>query len=119
MKIGNQIKKMRKELKVSQREIGELLGVTQQVISTYERSGSLSASQLEKIAEHYKIGIGFFFTDKSLAEYTENTLNANSLGGPIIPAGWDELLDRVSQMNHKDIKFIETVLRALINEFTK
>ncbi|TCK58204.1 helix-turn-helix domain-containing protein [Seleniivibrio woodruffii] len=118
MNIGDRIKELRKELKINQKELGNLLNVTQQVISHYECSGSIDASKLSTISKRYNIDIRYFYEERPLSDFKTAVLRPNSTQGPDIPAGWHELLDDVSSLEQDKIRFIETVVRALLKEFS-
>lgn len=61
MKLGERIKERRKELMMTQKELGDLIQVTQKQISKYERNDSIpSLEQIEKIAEALKVPISYF-----------------------------------------------------------
>jgi len=118
MAVGNRLKELRKELKISQKELGTLLNVAQQVISYYENSGNIDASKLAIISKNYNIDIRFFFEDKPLSSYKGVFMETNSACGSIVPVGWDDIMDDLSELNHEKIHLIETVVRALIKEFS-
>jgi len=118
MCVGSRLKELRKELKISQKELGNLLNVAQQVISYYEKSGNIDASKLASISKHYSVDIRYFFEDKPLSTYRGTFLETNSVNGTIIPVGWDTILDEISELEHDKVKIIETVVKALIKEFT-
>lgn len=61
MKLGERIKERRKELFLTQKELGDLIQVTQKQISKYERNDSIpSLEQIEKLADALKVPIGYF-----------------------------------------------------------
>lgn len=61
MKLGERIKERRKELFLTQKELGDLIQVTQKQISKYERNDSIpSLEQIEKLANALKVPIGYF-----------------------------------------------------------
>lgn len=69
MKLGERIKERRKELGMSQKELGEKLEITQKQISKYERDESIpTIRQIEKIAEALKVPIGYFIYKTEAAE---------------------------------------------------
>ncbi len=54
MSFGKNLERLRKEFKVSQAEIGRVLGVTQQMISNYEKDcNEPNFAGLVKIAEYF------------------------------------------------------------------
>jgi transcriptional regulator with XRE-family HTH domain len=118
MNIGEKLKELRKELKINQKELGNLLSVTQQVVSHYECTGSIDAGKLAIIANRYNVDIRYFFSDQPLSFYKTASLHAQSAQGPDIPAGWHDLLDDISELDYDKIRFIETVIKALLKEFS-
>jgi transcriptional regulator with XRE-family HTH domain len=116
MTVGNRLKELRKELKISQKELGTLLNVAQQVVSYYEKSGNIDASKLAIISRNYNVDIRFFYEDKPLNSYRGVTLGVNSTMGSIIPVGWDDILEDIAQLEHDKIRIIEAAVRALIKE---
>jgi len=119
MSVGNRLKELRKELKISQKELGILLNVAQQVISYYEKSGNIDASKLAIISKTYNVDIRFFFENRPIKEYRGHMLDTQSVDAPVIPVGWDDLLDELSELDFEKTKIIENVVRALITEFSK
>ena len=59
--IGEQIKKFRIENKITQEQLGELVGVTTQGVSRWERGGTPDAELLPKIAEVLGVSIDSLF----------------------------------------------------------
>ena len=119
MTAGQRLKELRKELKISQKELGTLLNVAQQVISYYENSGNIDASKLSIISKQYHIDIRYFFEEKPLSSYKGIVLNTNSADAPIIPVGWDDILDDLSELDYDKVQLIETVVKTLIKELSK
>lgn len=116
MSAGHRLRDLRKELKLSQKDIGNLLNVAQQVVSHYEKTGNIDASKLMIISDKYGIDIRYFFEEKPLDYYKSSQLELNSSSGVIIPAGWNELIEEVTEMEYGKIRIIESVLRTLIKE---
>jgi len=118
MCVGSRLKELRKELKISQKELGNLLNVAQQVVSYYENSGNIDASKLALISKHYGVDVRYFFENKPLLEYRGSCVSKSSIEGPVIPLGWEDLLIDVSVMEYDKIRIIESVLKALVKEFS-
>jgi len=118
MSVGSRLKELRKELKISQKELGALLSVAQQVISYYENSGNIDASKLALISQKYNIDIRYFFDNKPLSGYRGTSLGVNSAQGYVIPVGWDNLLDEISELEYDKVKLIESVIKVLIKELS-
>lgn len=60
--IGSKIKRRRRELKISQEKLGEIVGVTYQQIQKYENGlNRVSAEMLQKIASALDTDVGYFY----------------------------------------------------------
>lgn len=58
MSFGTNLEKLRKERKISQSKLGNALGITQQMISSYEKDiSSPNIETLIKIADYFEISI--------------------------------------------------------------
>ncbi len=58
MSFGSNLEKLRKESKISQAKLGGALGITQQMISSYEKDiSSPNIETLVQIADFFKISI--------------------------------------------------------------
>ena len=81
MTIGEQIKKIRQEKGLSQKKLGEILGVSQQMIGQYENPYSnLKLDTIKKIADALKIDYTELVQSKLLdvADYSDS-LNSREL----------------------------------------
>lgn len=59
MTVTEALKRFRKEKKITQKEIAEHLGITQQTYQYYESKGGLSAESIKKIADKYKVSTDY------------------------------------------------------------
>lgn len=60
--IGSRIKRRRRELKISQEKLGEIVGVTYQQIQKYENGlNRVSAEMLQKIASALDADVSYFY----------------------------------------------------------
>ncbi|MCR5792698.1 MAG: helix-turn-helix domain-containing protein [Lachnospiraceae bacterium] len=58
MSFGSNLERIRKDRKMSQAELGKVLGLTQQMISSYENdSSSPNVEILTKIADYFHVSI--------------------------------------------------------------
>ena len=63
---GNNIAIFRKEKKISQRELADLLNVTDKSVSKWERAGSLpDVATLKRIADVYGVTVDYLVTPHS------------------------------------------------------
>lgn len=73
MNIGERIKQRRTNLRMTQKELGKLLNVTQQMIGQWESSGNnIKLSTLGKIADALDCHVLDLLDDYSAIEYYEN-----------------------------------------------
>ncbi|WP_245410062.1 helix-turn-helix domain-containing protein [Bartonella tribocorum] len=68
--IGRKIRVRREMLKISQKELGDRLGVTFQQVQKYEKGlNRVGAGRLQEIADILDISIFFFYADISTKEH--------------------------------------------------
>ena len=73
MSFGSNLERIRKDKKISQAKLGEVLGLTQQMVSSYEKDlSSPNVEVLTKIADHFNVSID------SLIDHVVQTPDANS-----------------------------------------
>lgn len=78
MKLGERIKERRKELLMTQKELGDKLEITQKQISKYERNESVPPlEQIEKLAEALKVPIGYFIYKSETTEIHSGKVTDN------------------------------------------
>ncbi len=80
--IGLLIKKRRKELKISQEKLGEMIGVSYQQVQKYESGrDKIRAERLQDIASALNTDIAYFFEKHGAFEVREETPVYNDLQG--------------------------------------
>jgi transcriptional regulator with XRE-family HTH domain len=66
--VGRQLKARRKMLSISQKQIGEALGVSFQQVQKYEKGANrIGAGQLQVIAKLLNVGVPYFYADEANA----------------------------------------------------
>ena len=66
------LKTLRKEIKMSQSDIGEFLGIMQTVYSRYERgAGTIPIEHLLKLADLYNVSTDYMLGRTNLRKYDE------------------------------------------------
>ena len=66
------LKSLRKEIKMSQSDIGEFLGIMQTVYSRYERgAGTIPIEHLLKLADLYNVSTDYILGRTNLRNYDE------------------------------------------------
>lgn len=85
MKIGENILKLRKEKRLSQEELGEMVGVTRQTISNWELNETIpDTNQLIALSKALNISIDDLVNNDIKNVLIEKTSNTEKLAGMII-----------------------------------
>ena len=66
--IGEQIQKYRKEAKLTQKELGEALGVSSSAVSQWETGGTPDISLIPSIADRLGISVNVLFGREDITE---------------------------------------------------
>ena len=73
--IGEKIKKRRRELKLSQEELAEILDVTYQQIQRYENgTNKLNVENIQTVAEALSVPLSYFFETYAETSFPEGKL---------------------------------------------
>lgn len=110
MKFGDNLRVLRAQKKISQKEIGELIGVTSQAISRWENNETQPDNEaLLKLAKYFNVT-----TDYLLGATNENLKNDKS--------NFDNELDEALFSKAKDLteeekKAVLSVINAIKKEF--
>jgi transcriptional regulator with XRE-family HTH domain len=76
MSFGQNLEKVRKERKISQAKLGNALGITQQMISSYEKDiSSPNIESLVKIADYFEVSIDSLIGHEVKPTITETQRN--------------------------------------------
>ena len=79
VELGKRIRLRRIEMKMSQSELGEKLGVTFQQVQKYEKGANrVGASRLQQIATALNVDIQFFYTGDKKAKEIDSLLFTDS-----------------------------------------
>ncbi len=110
--VGNQIKKRRKQLKMSQIRLGKALDVTFQQIQKYETAGNrVSASTLLSIAEFLDVPLTYFFPNQ-IARQEDGTKKIQARLKAAV-----EAIDAIKAENKQQIILLEEVKNCLLSLF--
>lgn len=72
--IGERIKKRRKELKMSQEELAEILGVTYQQVQKYENgTNKLNVENIQTVADALNVPVFYFFEGEKSSMVAEKS----------------------------------------------
>lgn len=103
MSFGNNLEKLRKENKVSQAKLGEVLGITQQMVSNYEKDSSQpNIELLVKIADFFKVSID------ALVGYTP-------VNDEVKLAQRDRLMEYYDRLSETDRDKCFTIMQTIIS----
>ncbi|MBI4653505.1 MAG: helix-turn-helix transcriptional regulator [Nitrospirae bacterium] len=74
--IGEKIKARRKELKISQEELAEILDVTYQQVQRYEGgTNKLNVENIQKVADALSVPVSYFFETEKMPMVAEKPLS--------------------------------------------
>ncbi len=75
MKLGQKISKIRKEKKLSQSDIAQVVGVSRDAISKYERGDIVpSVENAKKIAEVLSVSLNYLVSENDVQEVIDNSM---------------------------------------------
>ena len=115
MHIGTRIREIRKFKKVTQKELADFLGVTQQTASNYEKTESLNTSTLEMLSKFFSLPIECFISEEPVERFTGRSSASSDDSSYVLPSGWNTIMNRITMMKYHDVKKIEKVLTALVD----
>lgn len=81
MKFGEKLRILRKEKKINQEKLGELLGVTKRTVQNYEKSDMYPKKKeiYYKLAEIFDVNVNYFLTEDEEAPQLKNDNDINEL----------------------------------------
>lgn len=102
MTFGANLERIRKDKKISQAKLGESLGLTQQMISSYEKElSSPNIDVLIKISDYFNVSIDM------LVGHVVNTVTANTSEARLI-----RYFQNLTELDReKCITIVETILK--------
>lgn len=103
--VGNNIRMLRNQRKVSQSTLADTLGLTFQQVQKYEKGANrISASKLYDIAQYFDVGVSVFYAGTDDADKDIN---------PILPFGRDTL-DVARAFESLDDPKLKTSIKGLV-----
>lgn len=99
---GHAIKRLRRDNQLTQKELGELIGLTQQTVGRCENEKELDEDMLERFAKGLKVSPDFIKElddEKPLSAYIENNTFTNSSSNISIGVGTYNSQENVAVMN--------------------
>lgn len=109
--VGKQLKKRRKELKLSQTQLGDMLGITYQQIQKYESGANkVSPGRLVHLSKTLGVPLAYFFATVEEAVDTSELKPHESSRSVLLNPEKSRLLDAYDALN-EDVrhKFFELV----------
>ena len=115
--IGSRLKKLRQSVKMPQRKMGELLGVSQSAIDRYERdTASPSAQNFVVYADYFDVSLDYIFgrCDNPQGKLYEHRPHVEQ-GNPDLKLFVDMCFDPASPMSER----LKEVLTKMLEEAEK
>ena len=97
----NNVKKLRKDNNLTQKEIGEKIGITQQAYQKIEQSGKTTINTLTKLADYYNVSL----------DYLCNRPFNNNIG--YLTPKQKELTIKISKLTDQQIEQVNTIMETL------
>ena len=115
--IGSRLRKLRQSIKISQRKMGELLGVSQSAIDRYERDLSCpNAENFIAYADYFDVSLDYIFgrCDEPQGKLYEHRPHIEQ-GNPDLKLFVDMCFDPASPMSER----LKEVLTKMLEEAEK
>ena len=115
--IGSRLRKLRQSIKISQRKMGELLGVSQSAIDRYERDlSSPNAENFVVYADYFDVSLDYIFgrCDEPQGKLYEHRPHIEQ-GNPDLKLFVDMCFDPASPMSER----LKEVLTKMLEEAEK
>ena len=88
----NRLKELRQEKKLSQKEIADLLEVSEKTISRWEKGeNAIKSDKAQKLADYFKVGVGYLLgDDERRTTYLSSTIEkySDNMESPVDFAGY-------------------------------
>lgn len=88
----NRLKELRQEKKLSQKEIADLLGVSEKTISRWEKGeNAIKSDKVQQLADYFKVGVGYLLgDDERRTTYLSSTIEkySDNMESPVDFAGY-------------------------------
>lgn len=104
--LGNKLKKLRKEKKLTQSELSKILGLSENYIAKVESGVKPSMETFRKLADFFQVPIEYL-----VSESEDNAV--------VIPVQNKEVLDalmEVDKMEHEDQKLVLDVVKVIMKK---
>lgn len=103
MTVIEALKRFRKEHKLTQKEIAERLGITQQTYQYYESKGGLSAENIAKLADIYKVSADYLLGVNDNSTNSKNTVSNEDLKSVAVALTQSaQALQKIMQRQYKE-----------------
>ncbi len=119
--VGNKIKEFRKQKRLTQKELGDLIGVKHNTVSGYEK-GSSSPEQdtLFKLAKVFGVSIDTFFPEHTKGDTLESVLENNKNNLDFEDTVFlKQLIDKVNSLSGEEREKFMDSIRFAVEYFNK
>lgn len=116
MRTGEKIKEIRKYFSLTQRELGEKLGLRQQVIDYYEKRESMDSGKIVEICSTFGVPVYFFYSSVSLEDCFQKGECRSVCSEPeCIPDLWKPILPKLRCLKREEALRLKLVVEAFID----
>ena len=125
MSLGQKIKSLRKENKMTQAELGRLLGVKKAAIQKYENGGikNLKSHTIERLSEIFNVSpsylLGFKFDEQYPIEELKDEVKLLEIIQTYVGSSGVELYNLISHMNDDGIIKLLSYAQDIYEKYEK
>ena len=113
--VGERVRGRRKELGISQADLGKAVDLTFQQIQKYERgSNRISASKLHQMSEYLKVPVSYFFDGLPLQEIEIIGPTEATIGNFLQTAEGQELAEAFGKLNARHRRGVMSLVRSIV-----
>ena len=116
--LSDRLKELRKEKKITQSDLGKILGVVKTTISMYENSNSTPNDEIKlKISEYFNVSLDYLLGKTDIRNYEDNSpLNSineklDTNGLKTLAAHFDE-----EEFTEDDLDDIENFIKFIVSK---
>ncbi len=111
----NRLRELRIERKESQRDIAEILGITQQAYSYYESDKrKLDPDSLKILSNHFQVSVDYLIDNSDIKEKTPSKQQA-SLDNIDEERLDEELIDALCKLNDEELNQVTSFVQFLLS----
>ncbi len=117
--VIRQLDKLMQARKLTQKDVANIINVSQNAISNIIKRGDLKVSQLNKIAKYFNVPVSYFFEESGTGGNIVQTANGNGNGNNqniALQNQCSELQQKVNELNEQVIKCQEELIQYIKKE---